>query len=418
MNRKLKANRFKFLSKACLLLVISISINLSAANFLHELVKKRLQQSGKDSVIETLQSPTSTNTFESYMPIQSIEYGFIFTDNYGITKSSERQTEKYSLKFKIKSLTELTSFKESQKTSEKLLHLNQLDSENIRQFECYSKLVNQVFNTKIKNLLSERKLQVESSVNNKADLLGLNKTKTKDLLGDLILLQKLENNSISISNQAASYEKIEDQLADKLVRQLLDGAKPLNEKLASYFDENQKNNFNIERKQLENQLSRIGKEVAWADDEKLISHIEVNHDPFQREDSYRIAFNVPGLRFDNENRSREKILLQVKETALVHEALAAKLDLQNRMIQLQTLLEQIENAKPKFARLKLIESQVKGNKDIELLTALSQFKFDLERELLENALAYYSLYLQILKELGVYGKQQDVDLLEPTWRSL
>lgn len=421
MNYKLRVNRFKLLVFTNLIVIFCNVANVFAlARPLHDLVRERLQQTlGKSELqIESGIQVSTTSSYEAYIPVQSIEYGFIFNDDYGTKKNYQQQTHKYSLKFKIKSLREITSFKDSKETSEKILQLNRSDFENSQLFDGYWKLVNQLFVTKMVKFLTARKREIESSISTKADLFGLNKVKSQDLLDDLISLQKLENNSMGANNLLAPYPKVDEQTSEKSVKQLVETVKILGEKLINYIKTNSKKTLIVERKQLETHLNRIGKEIAWADDEKLISHIEINHDPFQKEDSYRIAFNIPWLRFDNENRGREKVLLQIKESELAREAVVVEQDLQNRLVQLQTLIEQIGNLKPKFDKLKLIETQARGVKDIALYTSVSQFKFELERELLQNSLSFYSLYLQLLRDMGIYAKLQNLDLLDPDWGSL
>jgi hypothetical protein len=392
------------------------ALNLRAANSLHELLKERvnsLKAVDQDDILVS-----GTPSYEGFIPVQSIEYGFVFNDQYSGSKSGNRQTEKYSLRFNIKSLKEISSYNESVKTSEKLALLGKTENENLRLYNCYLGLVRQIFMTKQSNLLADRNRDLEKSVNQKADMLGLSKMKSQDLLDDLILLQKLDSNLISSKAQIEAYGKVDDKLAEVAAKKLSDAIMNQYKKISTYINSNQKLTIVVERKQLEARLERINKEVGWADDEKLLSHIEVNHDPFQREDSYRVAFNIPWIRFDNENRNREKVLLFTKESSLARDVLNTESELKTKLVELETLAGQIESVKPKFDRLRLIEGQVKGIKDIAMLTSVSRFKNELELELLRNSVDFYNLYLELLRDTGTFAKFSNSDLLDPSWGSL
>lgn len=362
-----------------------------------------------------------TSGFEKYVPVKSMQYSVNSVHHSETAKSTEGVTQNYSLRFDLKSYKEITQFSESKKLTNSTLKLTEIENRNLQNYLIYQKFCSQILNLRLLKIFGARKIEIENMIKQKSDLMGLSKVKIKDLLDDLVLMQKLESEIIDSAQKPQNGELIvnlDSFQIELAARYLADVVTELNAQLRSFVKGKDGLSLSLMRKQNEVNLDRVNKEISWADDEKIFDHFEFQRDSFKNEDAFKITINLPWLRFDNDNRNRERVLLKVKEETIARERTLYEHELQLRLNQLESQIQHIVNSKPKFEKLKSLERQFKDIKDIAMLSSLAQLKFELEKELLDNTALFYEMYFGLLKDFGGFAELAGQNLFDPQWNKL
>jgi hypothetical protein len=427
MNQRLKKNKFKFLreSKIKLGLLASASILFNTAfaakNTPIEIISTQIKTSLSFLESEQIEL-NSTSEYEKYIPIQSIQYSHRVVHHSETEKVTAGITQESSLRLNLKSYQEIKSFSDSERLTTKGAKLSQLENLNQKNALVYEGFTFESLNWYLLKLFSSRKIEVESAIQQKGDLAGANLIKVKDLLDELVNLQKIETEKVSLlktaSSETSAVKSLNPESLDGIVQYLIASVKGLHAQLIGYVKIEIPISTKISQKGVEIQLERIKKETSWANDEKLFDHFEYQRDPYKNENSFKIGINVPWIRFDNQTRNQEKVLLKINEEAFGRERLNSSIVFQNKMKELDVQVIHIDSAKPKFEKLKILEGQFRGQKDIAMLTSLAQLKFEMEKELLSNTLNFYRIYFEVIKDFSGFAVLANKNLLDSHWAPL
>jgi hypothetical protein len=252
-------------------------------------------------------------------------------------------------------------------------------------------------------------------VDNNGSVLGHPDADMKDLISEMAKLQRVDAEHLGVKAQSAELGRITDKDIEASAQSLIDNVAPLAKKIPELGDF--ENTLQAERKSLENRLKRIDNEIGWAEDRKFIDHIDLQRDSLERSDGFRVAFNVPFLRFDNENRARDKALLAADERRAEREKKEAGGILRRKRAELYSLAAQVESMRARLNKTRALARRTKGVNDIELKAVLGDFGFELERDVIIQAIKFYEAYLELLRDTGSFARFSGSDLLDPKWRA-
>lgn len=343
--------------------------------------------------------------FEKYVPFQSFRYEYGFDDQ---TKGGEGHT----LRIDMKSFEEMMSFSRSRQISRALLEVSRQKSINMQAYADSLSLVKAALRHRLIKLFDERGKQLSHATAKSSRLLGLTDSSPKDVVSALDRLYKTEREGESLKPWLEASNGRQRDL-DALAKRLVTNVPVLLQKIEELDLQQEPMELKVER--LEFELKELDRKVGWADDRKLLSHIELRRNFDDNENIFRINFNVPWLRFDRENQARERALHQVQKEELARNEQLVKSELEQMNMTLQSLAAQIASTKARLEQtLKLTKRIGRGN-DIELERVLSDLVFDLERELLNLNLDFYEEYLKVLHERGLFASRPKADFLEPGW---
>ncbi len=343
--------------------------------------------------------------FEGYIPFQAFRYQYGFDE--------ETREEGHTLRIDIKSFNELKTFHPSRRISKKLLSLSEAEVLNQARYDAYMSIVQQLIYFRMVKLLNGREKDLNRSVEQSSKFLGLPKVNIKDLISELSRLHKVTAEGSALKAQARAFEKMELKEIDAAAEHLIQFVPRLGEGIGKLPQESEV--LSLERKRLELDLERINREVSWGDDRKLLSHVDIRRNTDRDETSFRINFNIPFFRFDRENFAREKVLHRLKEQDYIRDHSKVKSELERKLYSVQALATQTQSTLDRFAKTKKMIQELRKVKDLELKQALSEFGFEIEREILVNTLKFYSEYLEYLLEAGLFARFNDVNFLNPSW---
>jgi len=388
----------------------------ASADTLQDVVSARLKELGSVPRIES----ERTWAASGYNPIQYFEYryGRSGEDNkryYRVPWANEGG-ENHTLRVHIKSFTEIINSSASRQLSQDLLGAEQRESVNQRQFDAYLDVVQHNLQARMHKLLGGREADLQRSVETSGQMLGLPKVNVKDLVRELENLQRVDAELQGLKALRNTTASLSDGQAMEVATALIEAVGTLAKKISDVNWSGEK--LRIERKRLEARLSRIDKEISWAQDRKWIDHVDFQRDTLEREDTFRIGFNLPFLRFDNENRARDKALLAAKESALERDASELRIQLRRKQAEILSLAAQVESMKSRLHRTRGIADKVKNVRDVELRAVLGDFSFELERDLVLQAQKFYTAYLEFLRDQGAFAVYAGHNLLKPNWPEL
>lgn len=396
------------------LLILSANIANAAQSPLHATLKSRLQATGDLPKMDE----ERTWAVNGFIPIQNIEllYGYrdvVREDFLSYNPVFREFNDTIRFRFNFKSAKELTTFFKSRSLSRDLIDVEKQEVLNQRQFDAYMDIVSQLLQSQMLKTLSGREAHLEKTLSNSGQLLGLEKANTRELVKELERLQKVnaENESLKAQDLKAPLEDVENSS-----RALIQAVGLLAKKAASLGESMQP--LEVKHNDLEVRLQRIDKEVSWADDRKIFDHFDYQRNNLNKEDSFRIGFNIPFLRFDNESRARDRALLSVKEAEAKRKSESTLTELRRKRAALFGLAAQVESLKSRLAKTKDISAKVKNVRDLELRSVLSDFSFELEREVLVQSLKFYSSYLEYLRDIGAFARLSNRNLLDPEFAEL
>ena len=371
----------RFLNHHMKILFVALFLsNQVHAGTLSEVVKEKLQQIQASPKLE------GENVWiaSTYNPIQYFEYRYGRSDElnkrYYRVPWNDEGGETHTLRIHIKSLTEILNGRSSQAYSQELLESERRSVLNQRQFDIYLDLVNQVLQQRLHRMLGAREGELNKGLEDTGQMMGLAKADVKDLVKELERLQK-----VNVELEAASARATSDsEMSDAAAAELIDSVGDLAKRLANEKWDGDK--LEIQRKRIESKLSRLDKEIAWAKDRKWIDHFDIQRDTLEREDAFRIGFNIPWLRFDNGNRARDKALLLAKESEIERESSQLESELKRKRLDVLSYAAQVESLKSRVSRTKGIAKKIKGVQDVELRAVIGDFTFELERDVLLQSL--------------------------------
>jgi hypothetical protein len=354
-----------------------------------------------------------------FVPLQNIEvlygYGDIEgNDFYTYNPIGRKYNDSIRFRFNIKSAKEMTTFFESRAVSRELVDIEKQEVLNQRQYDAYLEIVNQLLQARMLKMLGAREAQLQKSLANSGQILGLTKTDSKDLVRELERLQKVSAENEALKIQDTNLVSAMDVESSSQI--LVDAVGRLAKKLASLGDSLQP--LSVKHNTLEVRLQRIDKEVHWANDRKIFDHFDYQRNNLDKEDAIRISFNIPFIRFDNESRARDRALLAVKEAEVTRKSEATTAELRRARSALFGLAAQVESLKQRLVKAREIEAKVKRVKDVELRSVLSDYSFELERDVLTQSLKFYSSYLEYLRDVGAFARMANRNLLDPEFEEL
>lgn len=399
------------------LFIVSFSASLgnAARSSLHTTLKSRLQATGDLPRMDE----ERTWAVNGFIPIQNIEllYGYrdvVRSDFYSYNPVFREFNDTIRFRFNFKSAKELATFFESRSLSKELIDIEKQAAVNQRQFDAYMDIVSQLLQAQMLKTLGNREAQLEKSLSSSGQLLGSEKANTKDLVKELERLQKVNAEHESLKAQDTKVTPLED--IESSSKALVQSVGLLAKKAASLGDSMQP--LDVKHNDLEVRLQRIDKEVSWADDRKIFDHFDYQRNNLNKEDSFRIGFNIPFLRFDNESRARDRALLSVKEAEVKRKSESALTELRRKRAALFGLAAQVESLKARLAKTREISAKVNKVRDLELRSVLGDFSFELEREVLVQSLKFYSSYLEYLRDIGAFARMANRNLLDPEFAEL
>lgn len=422
-------------------LIFSLMVTgAAAADTLQDVLANRLKGA---SVLPNFDTERTTS-FAGYMPISFFEYRYGRGSDDDVARNSERvigerpgggrlrgdnDNQKYfrvpfsddgkevhTLRVNFKSFTEMAKFEESRRFSEQLVETEKLEITNQRQFNVYMEVIEQSLQVKMQKLLEGREDELHKSVDNSGQLMGLPKVNVKDLVREMERLQKVDAEFEGVKAKREADQGLTEKQADEISQRLVESVGALAKKMAESAWRAEK--LQVERRRLELKLSRIDKEISWAKDRKLIDHVDFQRDTLDRQDAVRIGFNVPFLRFDNEDRARDKAILAAKEGELHRKETELNSDLRRQRLEVLSLAAQVESMKSRLTRTRNVAQKIKTVQDVELRAVLGDFGFELERDVVLVSLKFYVKYLEFMRDQGAFAAYPGQNLLNPKWASL
>jgi hypothetical protein len=382
---------------------------------LHSFLKERLVATGGLPKMDE----ERTWAVNGFVPLQNIEvlYGYGDIDGndfYTYNPLGRKHNDTIRFRFNIKSAKEMTTFFESRSLSRELVDLEKQEVLNQRRYDVYLEIVNQLLQARMLKMLGAREARLQKSLADSGQIMGLTKAHSKDLVRELERLQKVSAENEGLKAQDASLVSAID--VESSSQTLVDAVGRLAKKVASLGDSVQP--LSVKHNTLEVRLQRIDKEVGWANDRKIFDHFDYQRDNLDKEDAVRVSFNIPFLRFDNESRARDRALLAVKEAEAARKSEATTAELRRARSVLFGLAAQVESLKQRLIKAREIEAKVKRVKDVELRSVLSDYSFELERDVLAQSLKFYSSYLEYLRDIGAFARMADRNLLDPEFKEL
>ncbi len=401
-------------------LTILGTILLTTANArgatLHALVEARVKPENHVDQIES----ERTWAVSGYNPVQFFEYryGREYEDNkryYRIPFSNEGG-ETHTVRIHIKSPQEILQYGASRELSRQLLESERSETSNQQQFDAYLDLTQEILNARMLGVLSARQNELKKSVENNGSVLGHPDADMKDLVAEMAKLQEVDSEQLGVKAQGVAIKELSAADVEATAQSLIDNVPSLAKKIPEIGDAAA--TLQTERRRVELKLKRIDNEIKWSEDRKIIDHIDLQRDSLERSDGFRIAFNVPFLRFDNETRAREKALLVASEREAEREAREINSQLRRKRAEVYSLAAQVESMRSRLIKTRLLARKTKGMTDIELKAVLGDFGFEIERDVLLQSLKFYEAYLEYLRDTGAFARFSGSDLLDPKWQAV
>ena len=398
------------------LFLVLMTSSQGFAKTLHELVQKELKASKAPK--EATFSPPSA--IVGFVPIQSFEFrtGYDSLDeDYQGDSNIDRKIKdianlSQSLRMNMKSFKEMRKTQESLNLSRELIKSENAASLNESLFQTYQGVIEGVFNSRLASVLGDRQAQLAALIEKNSLTMGLTKVNTKFLVDHLEQQQKVEGHLGAVNSKGKSAFNANE--AENFSKTLLRNISALKKKLINLEEPVA---LELKTKTLENRLDRLDQEVSWANDEKLFSFLEIKKDQITHDTVYRLGFNIPWIRFDGITRAREVALMRAKDQAFERQKSELKNELRVKLADIQALGAQVEALADRLEKTRGIEERLKGVKDVELKTVMSDFSFETEFDVLLLAYEFYLNYLDYLKEMGTFAQAQNQDLLHADWQS-
>ncbi|MCC7406080.1 MAG: hypothetical protein IT288_16930 [Bdellovibrionales bacterium] len=378
-----------------------------AADSIALILSEALSRNGAGSSVGTTVGSTA---LDRVVPIQSLEY------QYGADEGDSNQT--HILRFNLKSVRELAMTGESQKLSQELNGLSDQLASNELRFLAHLQVVERILLSRSVALLSERQRELDRIVEKNLTLMTSAKSNAKELLRESLGAQQVQGELAALRGRLGEKESLDAGKAENLTSTLRSRAQRLVEKIQIAMGGQAHASLALQRKAVETRLERIDQEVKWADERKLVSHIDLRHDTENQDNSLRVGFNLPFVRFDRATQERESALVRAKETELEVERKSDQLQIESLLRQLSGSIEALKVAQSKLERMNSARKKLSQSKDIETLLAVKQSKFDADREVLDRTLDLYATYLGLLRELGYFAKMATTNFLDPRWAEL
>lgn len=357
-----------------------------------------------------------TAALSGVIPFQSFEYRYGRRDETDAAYRVNMGGETHGIRIHIKSPAELLNSNASRRLSQQLVDAETRESLNQSQFDVYMDIVQDALQARLHKMLSAREGELQKNLKNSSQMMGLAKADVKELVKELDRLKRVDAEfESSKARRGSSFSKIEKE-AVEAAGELIDSVGAVAKRLVEV--EWQAEQLQIQRKRTELQLARIDKEISWSQDRKLLDSVDLRRNTFGNEESIRVTFNVPFLRFDNENRARDKAILASKQSSLEREASELSHDLRRKKVDLLGIAAQVESLKGRLARTKGIDSKIKDVRDHELRAVLADFNFELERDVVLESLKFYTAYLEFLRDQGAFAIYANQNLLKPGWPEL
>jgi hypothetical protein len=402
------------MSRGWLFILTSLALAWNArAATLHQLVETRIRPAAEAEEIKS----ERTWAASGYNPIQSFQYryGRDYEDNlrYYRVPFSNEGGEAHTLRINFKSFEEIAQNGASRELSRKLLDGERSETINQQQYDAYVDLTQQILSTRMVAVLAGREADLKKTVDQSGQSLGLPDASVKDLVGEMEKLQRVNGDHTATAAGQTGNEQLSADEIERSSMNLIDNVAAL----AKRIPELNETPLQTEHKRIELKLRRISKEIGWADDRKILDHIDIQRDTLEREDAVRFTFNVPFLRFDNENRARDKALLLADEHQAERESRELDSKLRRKRAEIFSVAAQVESMRARLQKTKRLTQKVKGMSDIELKSVLGDFGFELERDVLLQAIRFYNLYLELLRDTGSFARFADLDLLDPKWQA-
>ncbi len=383
---------------------------------LHELVKNELnaQQPPKEAAFST------PPAIVGYVPIQSFEFrtGYDSLDEDYDANSNFNQTLRdlrnmtQALRMNMKSFKEMSKTQESLDITRDLIKSENASTLNESLFQTYQGVVERIFNSRLVSVLGDRQELLSALIEKNSLTMGLTKVNTKFLVDHLEQQQKVEGHLGAVkAREKNSFSPAE---SEALSRTLLTNISSLKKKLLILEEPVA---LELKTKNLENRLDRLHQEVNWANDEKVLSFFELKRDQVTNDTAFRLGLTIPWIRFDGITKARERAMMHVKERAFERQSSELKNELRIKLAELQAMGAQVEALASRLDKTRSIEQKLKGVKDVELKTVMSDFTFETELDVLLLAYEFYLNYLEYLKDMGTFAHAQNQDLLHADWQS-
>lgn len=357
-------------------------------------------------VEKPIDSGVRSYALERVVPVQSIEY------HYGAEESESNKTHIFRLK--IKSLKEMTSAPESHRLSQELNSLTQMAGVNQIGFVAHRQVVESIFHSQLLHVISQRQKETDRLINRKLHLLSESRTNAKELLRESLGSQQLQGQLAIVQGALVGKEQIPSAKAESLTQILVSRASRLANKIKKASGESQE----LRRQELETRLERIDKEVDWADDGKILSQVDFRYDSENQENSFRVGFNIPFARFDRSKRERENAMLRSKEVMGFAKQQEVRRESEERAARVQSLAEALRISQDKLGQIASVKQKLRKSNDAEVLMAVRQSLYEMNKEVAELALEFYVTYLNHLRDLGQFAANERVNFLDPAWVGL
>lgn len=402
-------------AQSALIGAIFLTQGTHAATALHTLVKARVQPASEVAPIVS----ETTWSASGYNPIQFFEYrlGRDYDDNrrYYRIPHSDEGGQTHSVRIHIKSLQEIVHYGASKELSRRLLESERSEAVNQRQFDAYLDLTVQILNMRMLNVLDGRETELKKTVAHSGQAAGMLDADMKDLVTEMAKLQRVGSEQSGAKAQKVDDAKLTAAEIEEAAQNLIGNVAALAKRVPELADGN--GALQTERRSLELKLKRIDREIGWAEDRKIVDHVDFSRDTLDRSDAFRISFNVPFLRFDNENRARDKALLVAAE----HEAERGKSELSAKLLrkraEVYSLAAQVESMRSRLTKTRSLNQKAKSMNDLEMKSVIGDFAFELERDILLQSIRFYNSYLELLRDTGSFARFASQDLLDPAWKA-
>lgn len=357
-------------------------------------------------VEDSVDSGATSYGLERLVPVQSIEY------HYGAEENESNRTHVFRLK--MKSFREMTTASESHRLSQELKDLTQKSAVNQVAFEAHRQVVESILHSQLLHVISQRQKETDRLINRKLHLLSESRSSAKELLRESLGSQQLQGQLAIVQGALVGKEEISSAKAESLTQTLVSRASRLANKIKRSALQSQE----LRRQQLAARLEHIDKEVDWANDSKILSQVDFRYDSENRENSFRVGFNIPFARFDRSKKERESALLRSKEAIGQVKQQETKREVEERAARVQSLAEALRISQEKLAQIAAVKQRLRKSKDAEVLLAIRQSLYEMNKEVAELALEFYLTYLTHLRDLGEFSAKESVNFLDPSWAAL
>ncbi|MCB0386987.1 MAG: hypothetical protein KDD43_16455, partial [Bdellovibrionales bacterium] len=154
------------------------------------------------------------------------------------------------------------------------------------------------------------------------------------------------------------------------------------------------------------------------DDGKILSQVDFRYDSENQENSFRVGFNIPFARFDRSKRERENAMLRSKEVMGFAKQQEVRRESEERAARVQSLAEALRISQDKLGQIASVKQKLRKSNDAEVLMAVRQSLYEMNKEVAELALEFYVTYLNHLRDLGQFAANERVNFLDPAWVGL